>query len=361
MLKERINYLCRQKDVNRKELVHGLVATTHFANILAGRYPLPEDVAEKIAERLGVEKDYLLKAGYIDDNILNQAENITNKIFSYDLNEEFINSFPKSNDFLTLELIQKLAEASFLLLMSKKEEAADISEVYLDFYLKQFENSETEIPVPLKKAMLFYQMLASRTEQFSEDSLRYCMELQKFPYDNPNILLRLQIFQIEFLIQIRKFEVVEELIDKALAYCHYEGLLFQLTQLHIMYSGFYYKIGFINKALKYLEKAENSLQYNALEDQLGYSVTIANNRIIMKMKLKLWHEIENDINIYERISRNVKDNSQFSTQVLCYKCEFYYQTNNLPALETSLKILVKLDRNFDQDMSLKFYLGIIEA
>ena len=148
MLKERINYLCRQKDINRKELVHGLVATTHFANILAGRYPLPEDVAEKIAERLGVEKDYLLKAGYIDDSILSQAESITNKIFSYDLNEEFISSFPKSSDFLTLELIQKLAEASFLLLMSRKEEAATISEEYLDFYLKQFENSETEVSLP---------------------------------------------------------------------------------------------------------------------------------------------------------------------------------------------------------------------
>ena len=194
MLKERINYLCRQKNINRKELVHGLVATTHFANILAGRYPLPEDIAEKIAERLGVEKDYLLKTGYIDDNILNQAENITDKIFSYELNEELINSFPENNDFLTLELTQKLAKASFFLLTARKEEAAAMSENYLDFYLKQFENSETEIPVPLKKAILFYKMLASRTEQFSEDSLRYCMELQKFSYDNPNILLRLQTF-----------------------------------------------------------------------------------------------------------------------------------------------------------------------
>ena len=361
MLKERINYLCRQKDINRKELVHGLVATTHFANILAGRYPLPEDVAEKIAERLGVEKEYLLNTGYVDENILGQAEDITNKIFSYDLNEEFINSFPENNDFLTLELIQKLAKASFLLLMSGKEEAAAVSEAYLDFYLKQFENSETEVPVPLKKAILFYKMLISRTEQFSEDSLHYCTELQKFSYNNPNILLRLQTFQIEFLVQIRKFEAVEELIDKALAYCYYEGLLFQLTQLYIMYSGFYYKIGFINKALKYLEKAESTLQYNALEDQLSYSVTIANNRIIMKMKLKLWHEMENDINTYERISKNVRDNAQFSTQVLCYKCELYYKTGNLPALEASLKTLAKLERNFDQDMSLKFYLGIIEA
>ena len=138
MLKERINYLCRQKDINRKELVHGLVATTHFANILAGRYPLPEDVAEKIAERLNVEKDYLLKTGYIDDNIINEAEIITNKTFSYELTEEFINSFPEANEFLTLELIQNLAKASFFLLTSRKEEAEAVSDAYLDFYLKQF-------------------------------------------------------------------------------------------------------------------------------------------------------------------------------------------------------------------------------
>ena len=204
-------------------------------------------------------------------------------------------------------------------------------------------------------------MLASRTEQFSEVSLHYCTELQKFSYDNPNTLLRLRIFQIEFLIQIRKFEIVEELIDKALAYCYYEGLLFQLTQLYIMYSGFYYKIGFINKALKYLEKAESSLQYNALEDQLRYSVTIANNRIIMKTKLKLWDEMENDINTYERISKNVRDNTHFPAQILCYKCELYYQTDNLPALEISLKTFSEMEKNFDQDMSMKFYLGIIEA
>ena len=361
MLKERINYLCRQKDINRKELVHGLVATTHFANILAGRYPLPEDVAEKIAERLNVEKDYLLKTGYIDDNIINEAEIITNKTFSYELTEEFINSFPETNEFLTLELIQNLAKASFFLLTSRKEEAEAVSDAYLDFYLKQFENSETEIPDTLKKSILFYKMLASRTEQFSEVSLHYCTELQKFSYDNPNTLLRLRIFQIEFLIQIRKFEIVEELIDKALAYCYYEGLLFQLTQLYIMYSGFYYKIGFINKALKYLEKSESSLQYNALEDQLRYSVTIANNRIIMKTKLKLWDEMENDINTYERISKNVRDNTHFPAQILCYKCELYYQTDNLPALEISLKTFSEMEKNFDQDMSMKFYLGIIEA
>ena len=361
MLKERINYLCRQKNINRKDLVHGLVATTHFSNILAGRYPLPEDVADKIAERLKVEKEYLLKTGFIDENILSEAENITNRIFSYDLNEDFINSFPETNKFLTLELMQKLAKASFYLLCLRKEEARFIADTYLDFYLKQFENSETDIPLPLKKAILFYKMLHARTEQYSEVSLLYCAKLLEFSYDDPNILLRLQIFQIEFLIQMRKFETVEELTEKALAFCYYEGILFQLTQLYIMYSGFYYKIGLVNKALKYLEKAENSLQYNAPEDQLGYSVTIANNRIVMKMKLKLWSEMEDDINTYERISRNVKEAAYFPAQVLSYKCELYYKTGNLHELEAALKYFEKAEKNPDQDISLKFFSGIIEA
>ena len=70
---------------------------------------MTKDVAEKVAERLHVKKEYLLKTAYVDNDILNEAENITNKIFSYDLNDEFINSFPETNEFLALELIQKLA------------------------------------------------------------------------------------------------------------------------------------------------------------------------------------------------------------------------------------------------------------
>lgn len=46
MLKERIEFLCKKKNLSRKELVDGLVTPAHFANILADRYPLAEDLAE---------------------------------------------------------------------------------------------------------------------------------------------------------------------------------------------------------------------------------------------------------------------------------------------------------------------------
>ena len=62
LLKKRINYLCKKESITYKELVKGLVATTHFSNILAGRYPLPDEVAKSIAKRLNVSKEYIIES-----------------------------------------------------------------------------------------------------------------------------------------------------------------------------------------------------------------------------------------------------------------------------------------------------------
>ena len=71
--------------------------------------------------------------------------------------------------------------------------------------------------------------------------------------------------------------------------------------------------------------------------------------------------MEDDINTYEKITKNVQDSAHFPAQILSYRCELFYQTENLPELEASLKLFEKLERNFDQDITLKFYSGIIEA
>ncbi|WP_458463916.1 hypothetical protein [Paenibacillus sp.] len=67
MLKERIGLLSKRKQISRKDLVEGLVTQTNFANILADRYPLPEDLAEAIAGRLGVSPSYIVKAAAQDE------------------------------------------------------------------------------------------------------------------------------------------------------------------------------------------------------------------------------------------------------------------------------------------------------
>ena len=74
MLKERIEYLSKRKQISRKDLVEGLVTQAHFANILADRYPLPEDLAEAIASRLAAS--YLLHAADQSEETLERAEAI---------------------------------------------------------------------------------------------------------------------------------------------------------------------------------------------------------------------------------------------------------------------------------------------
>ena len=158
MLKERINYLSYKMDISRKDLVHGLIATTHFANILAGRYPLPEDIADGIAKRLNVTADYLVKADSSSESILSEIDNMIEKLIMGTLDVSFISGLPEYENSLLLEASRKLVQASFFLSMSQKEKAEEIENSYLKFYLKQFDNSSIELPKPLKKALFYYKM-----------------------------------------------------------------------------------------------------------------------------------------------------------------------------------------------------------
>lgn len=96
MLKERIEFLCRKKDITCKELVEGLVTQAHFANILAERYPLAEDLAVHIAQRLGVAPSYLSGAAAADEQALQRAERIFDALSvpAAFLPEEAVNDIP---------------------------------------------------------------------------------------------------------------------------------------------------------------------------------------------------------------------------------------------------------------------------
>ena len=359
MLKERINYLSYKMDISRKDLVHGLIATTHFANILAGRYPLPEDIAEGIAQRLNVTADYLVKADSSSESILSEIDNMIEKLIMGTLDVSFISGIPEYENSLILEASRKLVQASFFLSMSQKEKAEEIENSYLKFYLKQFDNSSVELPKPLKKALFYYKMQKARSENYSELALEYCRNLLALTYNDPNALIQLKTFEIESLIYTEKYEEVDRLLEKLIGYCYFEGILYYFTQLYIMYSGYLHKIKFHSKSLKYLEKAEESLRYNTQENALMYSLMIINNRILIKLHINLFDEIENDILTFERIAEKTVGNPFVAAQILTYECELYYKTKNFTKLEEKIEKLLKSDVSADQNMSLYFYLSIL--
>lgn len=346
-------------DISRKDLVHGLIATTHFANILAGRYPLPEDIADGIAKRLNVTADYLVKADSSSESILSEIDNMIEKLIMGTLDVSFISGIPEYENSLILEASRKLVQASFFLSMSQKEKAEEIENSYLKFYLKQFDNSSVELPKPLKKALFYYKMQKARSENYSELALEYCRNLLALTYNDPNALIQLKTFEIESLIYTEKYEEVDRLLEKLIGYCYFEGILYYFTQLYIMYSGYLHKIKFHSKSLKYLEKAEESLRYNTPENALMYSLMIINNRILIKLHINFFDEIESDILTFERIAENSKENPFISAQILIYKCELYFKTNDFSKLEEQTKNLTNSDVSSDQIMSLYFYLSIL--
>ncbi len=359
MLKERINYLSHKMDISRKNLVHGLIATTHFANILAGRYPLPEDIAEGIAQRLNVTADYLIKADSSSESILSEINDMTERLITGTLDISFISGLPEYENSLILEVSRKLVQASFFLSMSQKEKAEEIESSYLNFYLKQFDNSSAELPNPLKKALFYYKMQKARSENYSGLALEYCRNLLTLAYNNPNALIQLKTFEIESLIYTEKYEEVDTLLEKLIGYCYFEGILYYFTQLYIMYSGYLHKIKFHGKSLKYLEKAEENLRYNTPENALMYSLMIINNRILIKLHINLFDEIENDLLTFERIAEKTTGNPFITAQILTYECELYFKIKNFEKLEEKIEKLLKSDMSADQNMSLHFYLSIL--
>lgn len=115
MLKERIDFLCKKKNLSRKELVDGLVTPAHFANILADRYPLAEDLAEQIAGRLGVNPSYLLRAAAEDEETLATADKIFTELSKLDnpATESYVDQLEDRNDSLVVEMTIYLMKAVY--------------------------------------------------------------------------------------------------------------------------------------------------------------------------------------------------------------------------------------------------------
>lgn len=116
MLKERIELLSKRKQISRKDLVEGLVTQAHFANILADRYPLPEDLAEAIAGRLGVSPSYILKAAAQDEETLERAEAIFEQMSvpASAISEDTVHALADRDDTLTVEPDNGLDEGGLL-------------------------------------------------------------------------------------------------------------------------------------------------------------------------------------------------------------------------------------------------------
>ncbi|WP_017814550.1 helix-turn-helix domain-containing protein [Paenibacillus shenyangensis] len=358
MLKERIDYLCHKKDMSRKELTDGLVTQAHFSNILAGRYPLPDDLAEPMAERLGVSPGYLLHTDDQDDDVLQQADQIVEQLSvqASALEEQQVNDLPDRHDTLTVELTTALMKATYYQQLNDQDAYAYLHQSYLNFYLERFGRpDEAMLPLPLTKAMLFYKIQSARSRQKYHDVLTQVEQWLKLLPEQGETWLTAQQIRMEACVHTRQFEHAKQTFEKITSYIYEQRLFHRLSGLYVLYSGYCHSMQQPHEALLALSMAEAHLVY--AQHQSDTWSAIMNNRILMLTMAGELVQAEQEVDRFGSMvdTQTVEVQQQMAPVLLVYRCEIELARQDWAALVQRLEQLRALTLTEDQQMAARFY------
>ncbi|SMF64837.1 hypothetical protein SAMN05661091_0109 [Paenibacillus uliginis N3/975] len=356
MLKERVEFLCKKKNILRKELVEGLVTQAHFANILAERYPFVEDLVEQIAQRLGVSMSYLSGAAAADDRTLEQAEVIFQELSQQSVTEQQVDALEDRHDALTVEFTTALMKAVYYQRMNDQAAFDYLHTSYLNFYLEKYGRAdEVDVPLPLKKALLFYKIQYFRSKNHYYDVLNEATRLSDLLDKGSEIWLTAQNIKMEAYTYLKQFEQAKQVFEQTMRYVYEHRLFHRLSGLYVSYSGYCFSMGMTQEALLALSMAEANLVY--LSHQGDVMPTILHNRIIMlTLSGELKKAMDEIIRFEEMIHREPEEAQlQLRPVTLVYRCEAALVQRNWGLLSQEAEHLRGSCNNEDQHMSLAFY------
>ncbi|WP_139993106.1 helix-turn-helix domain-containing protein [Paenibacillus paridis] len=358
MLKERIDFLCKKRELTRKELVEGLVTQAHFANILAERYPLVDDLAEQIAERLRVSVSYILHAAAKDENSLDRANHIFNELAKSvsSETEQFVDALVDKDDSLVVELTTALMKAVYYQQINDGDAHRYLHHSYLNFYLEKIGRpDEADVPAPLKKALLFYKIQYFRSQNHYYDALSHIHRLIGLVETGTEAWLTVQNMQMEACIYLKQFEQAKATFDQTMKTVYEERLFHRLPALYVSYSGYCFAMGLYQEALLALSMAEANLVY---ADSPGdIMTTIMNNRIVMLTMTGELDKAAEEIARFEELAQQEPDDIRQKLMLitLIYRCEVAYTLKNWAMLADHLAGFANADITADQQMAILFY------
>lgn len=361
MLKERIDYLCKKREIARKELVGGLVTQAHFANILAERYPLPEDLAVQIAGRLGVTPAYLLEASSVSEETLSRAEAVFDLLSrsAATIDEQQVGELPDKDDTLTVELTTALMKAVYYRQLNNTIAYDYLHRNYLDFFLDKYGRPEgssmPHLPTPAKKALYYYHIQLFRSQSRYDEALNQSLLLAETIEPGTEIWLTAQNFMLESYIYLKQFDQAKRTFEHTLKHVYEQRWFHRLSELYIAYSGYNFSVGLVQEALLALAMAEANLVYASNQGELF--PTLLNNRIIMLILLGEHDKAEQEIARYEAMALREPEEvrAQFRPLIHVYRCELAVSRKQWTLLESEIAMLDQTAHNTDQQMSLLFY------
>ncbi|MGQ8872526.1 XRE family transcriptional regulator [Paenibacillus sp. TSA_86.1] len=358
MLKERIEFLSKRKEISRKDLVEGLVTQAHFANILAERYPLPEDLAEGIAKRLGVSSAYLLQTAVQDEQTLARAEAIFAQMSvpASSIPEETVHALEDRDDSLTVELTTALMKAVYYQQLNDADAHEYIHTSYLNFYLEKYGRpDDVQLPRPLTKALLFYKIQYYRSKLAFVDVLTHVTRLSSLTEPGSELWLSIQNIQLEAYIQTRQYEEAKRTFEQTMKHVYDQRLFHRLSGLYVAYSGYCFTMGLVQEALSALSMAEANLVYAGNQGDLV--TAIANNRIVMLTMSGELDQAQTEIERFAaRLGAEPEETQQAMKPLLwVYRCEVASARKNWGMLAQSVDQLLGCAVTEDQRMNAVFY------
>lgn len=359
MLKERIDYLCRKKGISRKELVEGLVTQAHFANILARRYPLAEDIAEQIAKRLDVAPSYLLQADKVDEETEAEANFIFEQLFQPVtlMNENVIESIQDRHDSLLIELTSAIMKAIYYQQINELDTFNYIHQSYLQFYLNKYEDiHDPALPATLRRALLYYYIQQGRSQSRFYEVVSYAEKLEELIQEGSEAWVSLQHILIEAYVSTRQFEKAKQRFELTLNLLYQNRWFHRLSGLYIAYSGSCFAIGLYEEALLTLSMAEANLVYSPNQGDL--MTTILNNRIVMLTLVNKLEQAKVEIERFEQLVQQEPEETQLKLMpvIIIYYCEIACLEKKWGLLAHGIKQLKTYSSlTIDQGMALLFY------
>ncbi|MCM3170692.1 XRE family transcriptional regulator [Paenibacillus sp. MER 99-2] len=358
MLKERIEFLSKKKQISRKDLVDGLVTQAHFANILAERYALPEDLAEAIAERLGVQPSYLLLAAAQDEETLSRAEAIFDRlsVAASAIPEEQVHALDDRDDTLTVELTTALMKAVYYQQLNDASAHEYIHSSYLNFYLEKYGRpDDSDLPRPLYKALLYYKIQYYRSKHAFVEVLTHATRLSSLLLQGSEFWLSMQNIKMEAYIQVRQYEEAKQVFEQTMRHVVDQRLFHRLSGLYVAYSGYCFTMGLVQEALSALTMAEANLVYTSNQGEL--MTAIANNRIVMLTISGELDQAMTEIERFESLLQQESEETQHGMKplILIYRCEIALARKDWGMLALSVDHLLHCATTQDQQMSGVFY------
>lgn len=379
MLKERIEFLCKKKNITRKQLVEGLVTATHFANILADRYPLPCDLAIALATRLGVQTSYITNVSKREQDVLQQAEYVFMEFSSAlanvahdekkgnemtgregikfkELTEQNNLLYDDHHDALIVELTVALMKSTYYEQIGDLTAYQYIHEHYLDFYLhKYIYKNENRLPRPLKKALLFYEIYKHRSQNEYAGMLRSASKLEPQLVVGSDVWYMIRSVQLEGSVHTTQYEQAYYIFEQLLKHNVENKREDRLSSLYVAHSGNCFAVGMYEDALMALTKAEYYLSTAKQGEEL--QSTIFNNRIVMLTMLGQNDQALAEIEDYEAWLANRSPAIQRATSstLLIYRGELAYIEKNWGELGGVLHRLNGESLNLEQAMAKLFY------